>query len=53
MRNLTIFSFAEYSIEHSCSAEQSDISTVQWRKRPASDVIQFRQEHTVRLTVCG
>jgi hypothetical protein len=35
------FSFAEYPIEHSGGAEQSDMATMERRKRAASDVIQL------------
>jgi hypothetical protein len=51
--DVTSFSFAEYSIKHSGSTEQSDMSTVQRRERPASDVIQLGQKHTARLTIRG
>lgn len=37
--DVTTFTFAEYSIEHSGSAEQADMSTVQRRNRPASNAI--------------
>ena len=47
------FAFAKYAIEHSGSTEQSDMSTMQRRERPASDVIQLGQKHTARLTICG
>src|ERR1700685_1322177 len=51
--DVTSFSFAEDSIKHSRSTEQSDMSTMQRRERPASDVIELRQKHTARLTICG
>src|SRR5260370_36669934 len=53
VRDVTSFSFAEYSVEHSSSTEQSNVSTVQRRERSASDVIQLGQKHTARLTICG
>ena len=53
MGDVTSFSFAEYSIEHSRSTEQSDMATMQWCERTAFDVIHLGQKHTSRLTVCG
>jgi hypothetical protein len=37
--NVAIFSFAKYSVEHSCRAEQSDMSAVQRSEWAASNVI--------------
>ena len=42
MRDMAIFSFAEDSVEHSRRTEQSDVSAVQGRKRPASDILLLR-----------
>jgi hypothetical protein len=53
MGDVPSFPFAEYSIEHSGSTEESDMSTVQRCKRPASDVIQLRRKQMARLTICG
>jgi hypothetical protein len=50
--DVATFSFAEYSIEHSGSTEQADVSAMQRCERPASDVPLFGEKHTAGLTVC-
>lgn len=51
--NVTIFAFSKYAVEHSRSTEEADMPTMEWRERPAFDVIQLGQKDTGRLTVCG
>ena len=53
MGNMPGLAISKHAVEHSGSAEQSDMSTVQRRERPASDVIQLGQKHTARLTIRG
>ena len=49
--DVTIFPFAEYSIEHSGSTEQPDMSTMQRRERSAADVPLLGEKHTAGLAV--
>ncbi len=49
--NVAVFTFAEYAIEHSCSAEQADMSTMQWREWTASHIPLLGQKHSTRLTI--
>jgi len=44
-------SLSEYSVEHSGGAEQSNMPTVQRCEWSASDIAEFWEEHTARLTV--
>jgi hypothetical protein len=41
MSNVAIFAFAKDSIEHSRGAEQADVSAMQWREGPATDISLF------------
>src|ERR1700722_7608719 len=51
VRDVAIFSFAEYAIEHPRGTKQADMSAMQGRKRPASNVSLFRQENAAGLAV--
>src|SRR6266853_768221 len=49
---MTIVSFAEDPIEHSRSTQQANMSAMQGREWPASNVSVVGEEHTAGLTVC-
>ena len=53
VRNVAIFSLAEYSVEHPGRAEQSDMTTLERCERPAFDLIQLGHKYTARLSVRG
>jgi hypothetical protein len=51
VRDVAIFSFAEYPVEHSGGTEQADVSSVQWRKRPSADVSLSGKKDSARLAI--
>src|SRR5580700_2817371 len=52
VRDVAIFSFAEYAVEHSRGTKQADMSTMQRRERTSSDVSLHGEENSSGLTVC-
>src|SRR5437899_657578 len=52
MRNVSIFPFAKYSIEHSRGTEQANMSAMQWSERPASTVRLLGEQHSPGLAIC-
>ena len=51
VRDVAIFSFAEYPVEHPGGTEQADMSSVQWRKRPAAHVSLSGKQDSARLAI--
>ncbi len=51
--DVTIFSLAEYSIEHSRGTQQADMSAMQRCERPTTNVSLFGKKKTAGLTVGG
>src|SRR6266568_9200554 len=52
VRDVAIFSFAEYAVEHPRGTKQADMPSVQRRERTSSDVPLLGEENSSGLTVC-
>jgi hypothetical protein len=49
--DVTIFSFAEYPVEHSRGTEQADMPAMKRRQWPPFDISQFGEQYTSGLSV--
>ena len=52
MGNVAIFAFAEYPVEHSCGAEQTNMPAMQWRQRSSTDTLLPWEKQSTRLAIC-
>jgi hypothetical protein len=50
--DVPIFSLAKDSVEHSRGTQQTDMSTMQRRQRPASNLPLPREKHSTCLAIC-
>src|SRR5207302_9089654 len=49
--NVTVFSFAKHSVQHSRRTQQTHMPAVQRRERSAANVSRFRKQHTAGLPI--